>query len=78
MHEQLMEILNDLRPDVDFETETALNDGNVLESFDIIELVSRLNDAFDIEIGPKELVAANFNSAAALETLVKKLSEEED
>ena len=78
MHEKLMEILNDLRPDVDFETEAALIDGNVLESFDIIELVSRLNDAFDIEIGPKELVAENFNSASALEALVKRLSEEEE
>lgn len=78
MHEELMNILTDLRPDVDFETETALIDDNILESFDIIELVSRLNDTFDIEIGPKELVAANFNSAAALEALVKKLVEEED
>ncbi|MFR5420579.1 MAG: acyl carrier protein [Oscillospiraceae bacterium] len=63
MEQELMDILTDLRPDVDFETETALIDDHILESFDIVSLVAALNDAFDIEIGAKDLVPENFNSA---------------
>ena len=47
MEQELMDILTDLRPDVDFETETALIDEHILESFDIVSLVAALNDAFD-------------------------------
>ena len=47
MEQELMDILTDLRPDVDFETETALIDDHILESFDIVSLVAALNDAFD-------------------------------
>ena len=54
MEQELMDILTDLRPDVDFETETALIDDHILESFDIVSLVAALNDAFDIEIGAKD------------------------
>ena len=78
MREKLMGILSDLRPDVDFENEKSLIDDNVLESFDIIDLVSRLNDAFDIEISPRDLVAENFNSADAMEAMIKKLQEDDD
>ena len=60
MEQELMDILTDLRPDVDFETETALIDDHILESFDIVSLVAALNDAFDIEIGAKDLVPENF------------------
>ena len=78
MREKLMEILSDLRPDVDFENEKSLIDDNILESFDIIDLVSRLNQAFDIDISPKDLVAENFNSADAMEAMIKRLQEEDD
>ena len=46
--EQLMEILAELRPDVDFENEKSLVTGGVLDSFDIISLVGMLNDEYDI------------------------------
>lgn len=74
--EELLEILEGLRPDVDFESETALVTGSVLDSFDIVGLVAELNDAYDIEIGPSELVPENFDSAAAILALVEKLRED--
>lgn len=73
--EQLMEILNELRPDVDFENETALIEDGVLDSFDIVALVGELNDAFDIEIKPNDLVPENFNSANAMMNLIEKLKD---
>jgi len=75
--EQLMEILEELRPDVDFKNEKALVTGGILDSFDIISLVSNLNDEFDITIRPANLVPENFDSAEAMLALIKKLQDEE-
>jgi len=74
--DKLMEILESLRPDVDFETETALIDDGILDSFDIVSLVGELSDEFDIEIKPSDLVPVNFNSAEAIYALVEKLMDE--
>lgn len=71
-----MDILTDLRPDVDFENETNLISGGILESFDIVSLVSELTDEFDITIRPKDLVPENFNSVDAMLALITKLVEE--
>ena len=76
MRETLMEILGDLRPDVDFEKETNLISGGILESLDIVSLVSELTDEFDITIRPKDLVPENFNSVDAMLALITKLVEE--
>jgi len=71
--EQLMEILNELRPDVDFAAETALVTDEILDSFDILSLVTELDDAFDIKIKPADLVPDNFNSAEAIYELITRL-----
>ena len=75
MREKLMEILTELRPDIDFEMEDQLVSGGLLESFDIVALVSELNDAFDIEIGRKDLTADNFDSVEAIEELITSLED---
>ena len=74
--DELMKILKELRHDVDFETETALITNGVLDSFDIVALVGELNDAFDIEIKPNNLVPDNFNSAKAMWALIEQLQDE--
>lgn len=74
--EELMQILEELRPDVDFENEEALVDDGILDSFDIVSLIGELNDAFDIEIKPVDLIPANFNSAQAIMELVERLQNE--
>ena len=70
---ELMEILEETRPEIDFETETALIDDQLLDSFDIISIVSEINDAFDISINVNDLLPENFNSAKAIKQLVDKL-----
>ncbi len=77
MKEQLMDILEELRPDVDFTKETALIDDGILDSFDIVSLVGELNDTFDVRINVENLLPENFNSADAMLALVKKLAEED-
>lgn len=74
--DELMQILEELRPDVDFENEIQLIADGILESFDIVALVGELNEEFDIEIKPNDLVPENFNSAEAMYALITKLQDE--
>lgn len=74
--DKLMQILEELRPDVDFENEKQLIADGILESFDIVALVGELNEEFDIEIKPNDLVPENFNSAEAMYALITKLQDE--
>lgn len=74
--DELMQILEELRPDVDFESEKQLIADGILESFDIVALVGELNEEFDIEIKPNDLVPENFNSAEAMYALITKLQDE--
>lgn len=76
MMNELMEILEELRPDVDFESETQLVTGGILESFDIVTLVTQLGETFDIEIKPHHLVPRNFDSVQAMQALIEQLSED--
>lgn len=71
--EKLMKILAELKEDVDFSKETALIDDEILESLDVMELISSLEENFGIEIGMEEIIPENFNSADAIWNLVVKL-----
>lgn len=76
--EDLLEILRELHPDVDFESCTDLVDGGILDSFDIVTLITEINDTFDISIAANEIIPENFNSAEALYELISsKLDAEE-
>lgn len=73
--EQLLEILKDIQPDVDYENCTSLIDDELLDSFAILSIVSELEDAFDVEITPVDIIPENFNSAQALWEMVQRLQE---
>lgn len=73
MDEKLISILEELKPDVNFREEKGLIDNAILDSFDIVQLVQQLNEAFDIEITPKDIVPENFNSAESLWNMVQEL-----
>lgn len=74
--EDLLEILNDLHGDVDFEAEEHLIDDGILDSLDIVRLIAEINDVFDVTITAKDIVPKNFNSAQALYALIQELAEE--
>ena len=74
--DEILEILEGIRPDVDFVNEKLLIDGKVLDSFDIITIVSEFNDAFDIEIDVEDLEPENFNTVEAMLELITRLQEE--
>ncbi len=71
--DKLKKILWEINPDIDFETEDALIDGGMLDSFDIVTLVAEIDDAFGIEIPAEALIPENFNSAEAIFALIQRL-----
>lgn len=75
MKNELLEILEELRPDVDFETETALIDDGILSSMDVVAIVSEIVDAFDIMIGAEHLIPENFNSIDGMLALIQKIQD---
>jgi len=71
--ELLLEILEDIHPDVDFENTTGLIDDGILDSFDIIRIVADVDEEFDVAIPPEEIIPENFNSAKSLYELIERL-----
>lgn len=74
--EELIKILESVKQGVDFIQEKNLIEDEILDSFDIVNLVAKLDDEFDVEITPADLVPENFESAEAIYKLIQKLQED--
>ena len=74
--EKLIEILEGLNPDIDYETCENLIDGRYLDSLTILALISEIEDEFDVEIPTVEIIPANFNSVKNIYNLIEKLQED--
>ena len=74
--EKILEIAEEIRPDVDFASEKKLVDNGVLDSFDIVSLIAEINDNFDVAISAEEITPENFNSAENIWALVERLMED--
>lgn len=74
--EELLELLKDVRDDVDFENSTDLIDGKILTSFDIIQIISVIDEEYDVAIPATEITPANFNSVQAMYDMIQRLSED--
>lgn len=72
----ILEILTGLHPEVDFETCNTLVDDKIIDSFDIVSIISDISDEFDITIPVEEIVPKNFNSAKAIYAMVERLLDE--
>lgn len=73
--EKLLEILKGIRPDVDFENEDALIDDGILDSFDVVSIISEIDDNFDVQIRISELDPENFNSVDSIRALIQSLKQ---
>ena len=74
--EKLLAILRSLHDDVDYATARHLVDERILDSLDIVTLVTEIHEAFDVTIPPEELIPDNFNSAEAIYALICRLDED--
>ena len=74
MREQVLEILLDVVPDVDFENEVDLVGEKIIDSFAVVAMVNQLNDDLDIDIPSREILPENFYSLDTIVALVEKYS----
>lgn len=72
---QIIEALKAVRPDIDFEKETAAAGEGLLDSFEVIQFVSEIGDRMQLDIPVEEIVPENFNSLDAMEELINSLLE---
>ena len=70
--EKILNVLKSIRDDIDYSVCEDLISGKVLRSFDIINLISELEELFDIEIEPEEMIPGNFDSLAKIEKLISE------
>ncbi|SES72187.1 hypothetical protein SAMN05216348_10280 [Olsenella sp. KH3B4] len=75
--DHMIELLEDVKGNVDYENCTTLVDDRVLDSFDILSIISSINDELDVSVPAKDIVPDNFNSAQAMLEMVKRLVDEE-
>lgn len=73
--EQLLDILNEMNDTIDYESEKSLIDGEIIDSLDLMELISEMEEAFDITIEMEDIVPENFNSAEAMWELITRLQD---
>ena len=73
--EQFLEILREVDDTVDYETEKSLIDGEIIDSLDLMELISEMEEAFEIEIEMEDIIPENFNSVEAMWALITRLQD---
>lgn len=74
--EKLLKLLKEIKPEVEFEGNEHLIDNEELDSLSIVEIVSAIDDEFDVEIGVTDIIPENFNSVEAMWKLIQKLLDE--
>ena len=74
--EKLIAMLEELNPEVDYQTEEHFIDNHLLDSLAILSLIGDIEDEFDVEVPTVEIIPSNFNSAKAIWALIQKLEEE--
>lgn len=74
--EELLEVLKNALPNVDWETDSLLVDDGIIDSIDVVTIISEITDAFDVEIPSEEMDPENFNSVKAIYDMIKRLEDE--
>lgn len=69
--QKLLNLLNDINPDIDYEKEKNLVDDGIFDSLEIMTLIVSIDDNYHIEIDAEDVTAENFNSAEKIMNLIK-------
>lgn len=72
MKEKVLKILADIRPEFDFSEDVNFIEEGMLDSFDIVSLVSDLDTTFGISIDGMDIIPDNFSTVEAIVSLLKK------
>lgn len=72
---KLINILEELKPGIDYKNTNNLIDGRYLDSLTILSLISEIEDEFDVVIPAVEIIPENFNSVNKIYNLIEKLQD---
>lgn len=72
---KLLQLLREIKDGIDYEHETKLVTNRLIDSFDVIQIISMLDDEYDISVPASQIVPENFNSAQAIYNLIQRLSD---
>lgn len=73
--DKLINILEELKPGIDYKNTNNLIDGRYLDSLTILSLISEIEDEFDVVIPAVEIIPENFNSVNQIYNLIEKLQD---
>ncbi len=74
--DELIEILSEIKEDVDFENEENLVNGGILNSLDVLQIIAAINEEYDINVPAKEIIPDNFNSAKRMWAMIERLMDD--
>lgn len=69
--EKLINLLSEICPNIDFAHETALVDDGLIDSFEMVSIVSTIMENYDIELDVDDLMPENFNSVNDMMKLIQ-------
>jgi acyl carrier protein len=72
MKQKVINILQEIRPEFDFTKELNFIEGGILDSFDIVSLVTSLDEQFHISIDGMDILPENFASVSSIVNLLIK------
>ena len=75
MREKILEALRNVADDADFEASEDLLEDGLIDSFQMVKLVSELEDAFSIDINGSDIIPDNFLNLKTIEEMVKRYTE---
>lgn len=70
--ERLLAVLRTVNKDIPEDPNLDLLAAHLLDSFDMVRLVAGLEETFNIELDPEDIVPEHFRTITAIETLVEK------
>ena len=73
IREEVLAVLKKVKPTKDLENCTDIVEGGYIDSFELMMLISELNDTFGIEIGVEDIAFENFNSVDDMTAMVERL-----
>ena len=76
-YEDVIEMLEDIKEGIDYDSVTTLWDDHYIDSFDLIAIVNAADEEFDITIPAKDIIPANVNSARAIHEMLVRLADED-
>lgn len=73
---EIIEILNETVPGVDFSNEKHLISDGIITSFEILMIISALNSKFNVDITAAEILPENFETVENIKNLIDRLKKQ--